>query len=528
MTARSARTSLQLLQATAAPVPNGPMSDAAALVRQPRSGSRVAQLQALLSLTDLARSSPEARQQAVAAGGVAAVLQLSGLSSGGVLQEAAAQTLRALSLQASPGVLAAFVEARAVSTLVSMLQGSMGSGREAVQMGATAALWQLALCNGGAAAVAAAGAIGPFVQLLLARRGQPLSLADMAAAGALLEVAAVAGEQLQLQLAMDVIEQGGLPALLAVIERRSPACAAGGFEEGALTFAASATGWLACHGGNCQAAVVAAGSVHSLASLLSHGSSAVQRAATDALRIALRRSPAAAAAFAEAQGAPAAVQLLHSSDLEVREHVTEALCSAACHDATCCAAILAAGAMQPLVQLLRTPGRVAQACAADTLGNLCVMQPEAAAAAIQQAGSVMEALGQMAAASDDEQLRRAASRAMRCVTRAMETAAQQQAASSGSQPSASADGTAATNSQAAGPADHGEAAAKPARVCAAPSCGATSGLKRCSGCRAVRYCSEACSRAHWRVHKAECRRYQAERAAAAAGEGAGEGEAPTA
>ena len=50
------------------------------------------------------------------------------------------------------------------------------------------------------------------------------------------------------------------------------------------------------------------------------------------------------------------------------------------------------------------------------------------------------------------------------------------------------------------------------RICAAPGCGVTSGLRRCGGCRAVRYCSPACSRAHWRAHKAECRRLQAEAA----------------
>lgn len=51
------------------------------------------------------------------------------------------------------------------------------------------------------------------------------------------------------------------------------------------------------------------------------------------------------------------------------------------------------------------------------------------------------------------------------------------------------------------------------RVCAA--CGNTSGvLRRCSACRAVRYCGEACSHAHWRVHKAECRRLRAQRAEA--------------
>ena len=61
--------------------------------------------------------------------------------------------------------------------------------------------------------------------------------------------------------------------------------------------------------------------------------------------------------------------------------------------------------------------------------------------------------------------------------------------------------------------------ARPPRVCAAPGRGATRGLRRCGGCATVRYCSSACSRAHWRENKAECRRLQAEAAVAAAGEG---------
>ena len=59
------------------------------------------------------------------------------------------------------------------------------------------------------------------------------------------------------------------------------------------------------------------------------------------------------------------------------------------------------------------------------------------------------------------------------------------------------------------------------RVCAAPGCGATSGLQRCGGCGTVRYCGEACCKAHWREHRADCRRICAERAAAAASEASG-------
>lgn len=57
---------------------------------------------------------------------------------------------------------------------------------------------------------------------------------------------------------------------------------------------------------------------------------------------------------------------------------------------------------------------------------------------------------------------------------------------------------------------------RPARVCAAEGCDATRGLRRCGGCGTVRYCSEACCKAHWRAHKAECRRLQV---VAKAGEG---------
>jgi hypothetical protein len=32
--------------------------------------------------------------------------------------------------------------------------------------------------------------------------------------------------------------------------------------------------------------------------------------------------------------------------------------------------------------------------------------------------------------------------------------------------------------------------------------------RRCGGCHLVRYCSEACSRADWEVHKATCRLLQ--------------------
>jgi hypothetical protein len=41
--------------------------------------------------------------------------------------------------------------------------------------------------------------------------------------------------------------------------------------------------------------------------------------------------------------------------------------------------------------------------------------------------------------------------------------------------------------------------------CANPGCN-SAGLKKCAGCLKVFFCGPACIRAHWPVHKAECKR----------------------
>jgi ankyrin repeat protein len=40
--------------------------------------------------------------------------------------------------------------------------------------------------------------------------------------------------------------------------------------------------------------------------------------------------------------------------------------------------------------------------------------------------------------------------------------------------------------------------------CTNPDCSGT-GLKKCTGCKKVRYCGQACQLAHWKVHNADCR-----------------------
>ncbi|KAL4457457.1 hypothetical protein ABPG75_012322 [Micractinium tetrahymenae] len=51
--------------------------------------------------------------------------------------------------------------------------------------------------------------------------------------------------------------------------------------------------------------------------------------------------------------------------------------------------------------------------------------------------------------------------------------------------------------------------AAPAIRCAGPGCSATQRLRRCGGCRAVRYCSERCRDAAWPAHRHECHLRQA-------------------
>jgi ankyrin repeat protein len=44
--------------------------------------------------------------------------------------------------------------------------------------------------------------------------------------------------------------------------------------------------------------------------------------------------------------------------------------------------------------------------------------------------------------------------------------------------------------------------------CSKPGCGGA-GIKKCTGCKQVRYCGQACQLAHWSAHKAACKAHQA-------------------
>jgi hypothetical protein len=46
--------------------------------------------------------------------------------------------------------------------------------------------------------------------------------------------------------------------------------------------------------------------------------------------------------------------------------------------------------------------------------------------------------------------------------------------------------------------------------CSSPGCSGA-GIMKCTGCKQARYCSALCQLAHWKAHKAECKRWSAER-----------------
>jgi len=63
------------------------------------------------------------------------------------------------------------------------------------------------------------------------------------------------------------------------------------------------------------------------------------------------------------------------------------------------------------------------------------------------------------------------------------------------------------------------------RTCAhcGPVADAALVMKVCQGCKAARYCGPACAKLHWKAHKKECRRIEAESKQVAAGRADGAG-----
>ena len=160
---------------------------------------------------------------------------------------------------------------------------------------------------------------------------------------------------------------------------------------------------------------------------------------------------------------------------------------------------------------------------------LALQGQAAAVVAADPCGATERAVASFSARTQDQQLKQALADSLRCLADARRTAQlQHRQPAAGSSSSAGGAAAAAPEPRpqpAPSDADTDAPTMPPAPLaCANPDCGATTDLRRCGGCAAVRYCSEACSRAHWRAHKAECRRLQAEqRADGGAGGASGSG-----
>jgi ankyrin repeat protein len=73
-----------------------------------------------------------------------------------------------------------------------------------------------------------------------------------------------------------------------------------------------------------------------------------------------------------------------------------------------------------------------------------------------------------------------------------------------SQASAPTFGTAADISKNSGASDEQTAYLEAKTHCSNPAC-ASAGIKKCTGCKEVRYCGQECQLAHWPAHKADCK-----------------------
>ena len=370
------------------------------------------------------------------------------------------------------------------------------------------------------------------------------------------------------QCGASVVEAGGPAALIRLSARSSSAAA--------RAAACAALNNLSKHAADAKSDLMAAGILPAFVSVLQQSdrliaSDSSRTVAHNALKHAahgihnlclegtqaLKPSAAAAAAAAAAGAAAALVHVLHScQDEGVRGSVALALgCMAGSRDPGACSSIAAAGGIEALGERVcsvrSSPKVLAEAMRAlalllhveqarcDALAAMPGLFPRLAellrhgagadgrvqpfacelvrvVAACELARDGLLAAGveqalQLLAGSPGLPAAPAASDALRRLTRPpVQPAGERQSSA------AAAAGSSAAPAAVAVPAAAQPQPPRPPRVCAAPGCGATRGLRFCGGCATVRYCSEACSRAHWKAHRAECRRLQAEQAVAAA------------
>ena len=449
-----------------------------------------------------------------------------------------AQAARALSelSDSDPGC-----EAIAAAGGLHALVHAMRSSRSvAVRQHAATALARLAVTGAeDRSAIAATGIVPFLVQMLYEQEA-----AGEAAAFALYALTAGSSDREGRQQCAAIVAAGGVPALAAALRHGT---------NYAPGYAAAALSNVGRQGGAFAAQIVAAGAGPSLVALLTSGDDLKQGEAAAALAN-LALAPQHRAAIAEAGAVPLLVAQLSHSLTEVQTRAACALHNLSDGEQSTLQAVLEQpGVIHGLMRLLivgsssssggysrsNTGSFSTQAVAAGALNNLAEGGLEACQA-ITTVG--LEPLLQLLLTGDDpnavqlglqvlelisahpqcraEVVAAGAVPALQHLQQSGQEDVQQRAAdllhlltSSPAEPASHQTATAA----APAPAPPPRPARPPApRVCAAPGCGATHGLKRCGGCGTVRYCSQACCKAHWRAHKAECRRLQAERAAAAA------------
>ena len=423
------------------------------------------------------------------------------------------------------------------SDIPALVQRLRRGGRQTAQLLALTDLL-VAAGRGGHHAIAAAGA----VPLLVQHFGGASPALQRAAGKVLAQLCHAEASAAASQEAF--MEAGGLPVLLAGLTSRDELVQASCAHVAAQLMRLSGKG-----GAAMRQALLAADCTAVLVGML--GSSAtLQAAAAAAVRYLASDYGAAAERVHQAGGIAALVHCCGSTNPEAVVEATHALGNLSHRSRERKTSLLAAGAVPTLLQLLTSTHARTSAAAVCTLVLLIGEDPtDTLLDALVEAGA-LAAVASCVSTADQK----AAERALAVITRlSRDSPARSSAAMAAGVPQALqtlpqalqqsssalvqrgvAEALDAINSAAARvPEEPVTATSQPAvgtaagasasvrrsraaRICAAPGCGAVSGLRFCGGCGKVCYCSQACSRSHWREHRTECRCLRAEQAVGAA------------
>ena len=464
------------------------------LIARLRSRSKVQQAAAARALGDLSRSANGCASIAMM-GGTAALVEAVRNGGSAAVQQHALAALTGLA-GSSAEEREAIAAMGVIPTLVQLLRQPGALAEEAVGV----------VCNLAAhdqtsercMAIAAAGGIPALVTLLLLLL---LLLLHSGTEGGRVNAARAICNMGRYEGSRACVAAGALPPLVALAAR-------GSAEQQAIAMAAIGNLGMEAE---CSAAAVEAGVMPLLVTWLQSGSSEAQKGAAWVLQELMYQGAAARQAFLEQPGGLASLlSLLNHPTNHVRlsgsswgsdcssalPFAVAALLNLAQAGRHACEAMAAAGAVDSLAQLLQSCSETAAVeNSVQALQKLSAFVP--CRAALLSPG-VLPVLKRVQDASESQDAAIAAAALQKLIA---------------SEPAGAAGSTAGLQTE--------TSAARPARppaprVCAAPGCGATNGLKRCGGCGTVRYCSQACCKAHWPAHKAECRRLQVERAAVAA------------